>query len=254
MNKIFILLILIGLFGQCSNNLTVNNMNDGEILMVPSDNCFPDVKDKYIYPAVTKNMTPLDKINLSQLPDNILKTISTAGLIRSFLDIPDSLSNRFLLSSSSPSETWYRIYEQFNSVQELLKRENAAKVLINYYENIRFDCCESDVSILAFSIKLASLEFLFSKQEILSQMDHKDKRKLVSLLLLNYRRWQELSVDYYYISGIIPVMAIVMYNDQYLPLVLYYSNEEDFNFVKQGYALDKQVPDILLFAEDFIKN
>jgi hypothetical protein len=136
----------------------------------------------------------------------------------------------------------------------LLKRKNVAEALICFYENISFECLVPGNSVVDFSIQLASLEFLFSKQEILSQMSYKGKQKTVSLLLSKYNQWQEIQIDGWYMSGIIPVMAIVMHDSQYLPIIQYYDNNQNFGNVKAGYAMKDQFLDILSFAKDFIKN
>ena len=78
MNKFLCILVLLG-FCRCTSDFD-------EIIPV-SDSCFPDVKDKYTYPIVPEMIewqtaASTDVIiEFCQLPEEVLKTISTPGLI-----------------------------------------------------------------------------------------------------------------------------------------------------------------------------
>ncbi|GHS88065.1 hypothetical protein FACS1894201_09490 [Bacteroidia bacterium] len=222
-----------------------------------SDGCLPDVADKYIYPIVP-GMTEWRSINMyeyCQLPDSILHSISTTGLIRSFLDTPYSLHFQSVVSSSTAEVVVFdSIYSKHNSVQELLSRNDAANSLIAYYDAICFDCLNSlDVEVRwNFGAQMTALEFLFAKQEILNQCSSQEKKNIVKLLLDKYELYPKEG------SRRITAMGLVMYKSDYLPIIQYYDRDEN-NIVPLlsgawfSAVFDRQSKDIVTFAKQFVK-
>jgi hypothetical protein len=178
------------------------------------------------------------------LPDDVLKNISTFGLIRSILDIP-SLYFYFMLSSnSSPIGTGYSIFSHYNAVVELGNRENSGDALLAYYQSVCYDCLKTmdDSEQLEFSIQLMALEVLFTKSEILKQFDLGKKQKLVSLILEKYQQKQY--------GGTLEVMIWIMYDDGYPPIVKYFESTG----LNKEWAFIFQINDIIAIAESFIQQ
>ena len=116
MKKIIIILVAVLLFCQCSTmkeesstmkeengfcecirketgNEEIGNDENvflkGE-LIITEGSCFPEVADKYLY-IINGHEPWWNEENpwyANQLPDDVLKSISTMGLIRSFIDMP----------------------------------------------------------------------------------------------------------------------------------------------------------------------
>jgi hypothetical protein len=83
MNKLLILSIpLLFLFCRCTNN-SFSAPDTPE-----THNYLPSVADAYVYPQDVTATSEAELRAAYQLPTDILKSISTAGLIRSFLDYP----------------------------------------------------------------------------------------------------------------------------------------------------------------------
>ena len=294
MNKIIVIVTVISLsclFCQCTKHAGSREENifpTGEMIITEGD-CFPDVADKYVYPIKYGTdewymlFPDAEKfIKEWQLPDDVLKSISTLGLICSFIDVPYLIMEGYQYSSdSSPLRTSYRIYSQFNSVQELLIRKDAAKALISYYAATKLDCYElfSDCynsytdcyelicggyeddcfellgdcfNILndcreqrEFSYRLCALEYLFTMPEILGSLSHIDKQEAVKLLLANSREYNPDCIR----DGNLTVMVWIMY-DEMVP----YFDKKSLDYIKYESIIGSLAGDIISFAESFINK
>ena len=129
----------------------------GELIITEGD-CFPGVVDAYSYPIKIwteewYNMLPDEKMNACQLPDDVLKSISSLGLIRSFIDTPHTLIILEISASSiSPIVKYRSMFSRLNGVKELLTRKDAAKSLMTYYAATSLDCYKSGFISLDFDI------------------------------------------------------------------------------------------------------
>jgi hypothetical protein len=239
---------------RCANDASYNEEGT---LNNTSGACFPETVDKYVYP-ITPGMKEWQTagdmeavFKLIQLPDSVLSSISTLGLIDALVQAP-LFSGFYLLSSSSvATDTWHRHYERFNSATELFGRDDAGKVLIKYYQAISFDCIESsadDENFRPLDVyeRIFGLEFLFTKQEILNKIGHQDKQTLVEALLSKY----EQKPDRWMV--IIP-MAYIMLDDNYPPIVKYHQNNTELynQLIANGFTTE-QSGLILSFANSFI--
>ncbi len=249
MNKLMVLLFLF--FCNCSD---VENMAE------LSDTCFPNVDDRYEYPVIpgTEEWSQLsstdEAFQVCQLPDNVLKSISTTGLIDALVHSP-LFTGYYLLSSSPPIETWYRHYSRFNSTQELFNRENLGEALVSYYKAIDLDCIEStdrdeDYSLTGEYERLMGLEFLFTNQEILVKTGHQKKQELVEAFLTKHEQNKE------HWTVIVPI-AWVMLDDNYTPMVEYYENNTGLyeQSILLGYVFSTEQSDLIIsIANSYINK
>ncbi len=156
-----------------------------------------------------------------------------------------------MLSSSTPVDTWHRLYARLNGVQELLNRDDAGEALAAYYKAIDFGCINSKQELLATEFeRLLGIEFLFTKQEILNKISHREKQELVKALLSNYNKKTERA------SVIVPI-AWIMFYDNYQPMMTYYTNNatQYEQSILVGYVFSKeQSKSIIFIANDYIKT
>jgi hypothetical protein len=224
-------------------------------LLAPSGACYPGVEDSYTYPVLPGSkewQTADDAYTLVQLPDGVLKSISTLGLIDALVRSP-LFSGSFLFSSSTPVDTWHRYYERFNSARELFKRDNAGHALIKYYQAVDFDCIESSAGDENFRPgfeleRIFGLEFLFTRQEILNEIEHRHKQEPVETLLSRFEQYPERQ------RTLIPV-AHVMLGDQYPPMVEYYRDHIELykRSIGSGYVFSTEQSDLIVsLANSFI--
>ena len=274
-NKWLILFLFI--FFGCTSG--INEYDANEFLnfgiTIPSEgDCFPQVKDKYIYPIVpgTKEWKRLkshdDAIKVCQLPAKKLKSISTSGLIDALIHAPlftslDGISNYY-------SELiWRSIYGYFNSGIELFNRKDAGEALVAYYKltslvcvvdnndallreydefsakGIKKEFTEQDAKIIDDFKRLQGLECLFTVTEILDKLSHEKKKEAVAVLLANF----SLRPDFTY--SIFPI-AYLMLADKYEPVVEHFTNNVEFQHIINGYLIVYQIDVLISFANDFI--
>ena len=279
MKKIIIILVAVLLFCQCSTMKVENGFCDcikketgnkeigkeenlyptGE-LIITEGSCFPEVADKYQYPVYEfvdwNRMLDEERWEKRQLPDDVLKSISTLGLIRSFIDVQWDFDIMISLSSCACyRHNYYAVYEFLNSVQELLTREDAAKSLIIYHAATKLDCYESRDLFNTddwrsperdLFYRLKALEYLFTKPEILDRLSHQDKVGLVKSFLSKHKQWQSREINNY---SMIPVLATIM-GDDMIPCF----DEISLNDIRinEDYS-EKYLNDVIAFAECFIR-
>lgn len=258
MKKIYITLIGVifsFLFCQCSKKEVEIEPAEGELIIIEGC-CYPEVSDMYSFPIKyeTEEWYKLDideRLGVCQLPDNVLKSISTLGLIRSFIDLPHSFYFTYLTSSTwKRTETAKRLFKLFNCVQELLNRKDNAKSLIAFYAAIKLDCVESLYSNgdndREFEYRLITLQCLFTMPEILNKLSREDKKTVVESLLANYRQWNQWGSTM--IHPLLSIMTWLMYDD-----MLPFFDEDLLIFIKQVVLVpDDTCDEIIAFAEKFI--
>ena len=246
-NLLFLLFLLV--FCRCTDDFA------GFDKIIPvSGACFPDVSDKYTYPIVPgmiewQTAKSMDEVfGFCQLPDEVLNTISTPGLIDALIHAP--LFGLSLISSSVGVKGWHHNYEQFNSAKELFGRKNAGSALIAYYRYVCLNCCRQNRQ------SALGLEYLFTKDEILNTMRRKEKKEAVWVILSKHKQ--------IYGSEVFPLIYL-MYSDQYKPLMDYARDHPEwfknnlegvFNSPYSGYygSREEEVELFVSFAKKYIND
>jgi hypothetical protein len=251
----FVIVLSLCLLCQCNSNIESRYEDEME---KSSGACLPDVKDRYAYPVVPGmkewgELSSYDEaIRVCQLPDKVLKNISTLGLLRSILDIP-LLSETFYVSNDNRTLVRLnRIYELFNSSMDFIRRKDAVEALLAYCNLVSFDCLSrlETHELMNFSVQIAALEGLYTCSEILGQTDSQKKRQVVASVLSLYRQMRNANCDDF---ASIDVMGCVMYADRYSSVVNYVDEKGRHYDPQIGisfYAED--VDHIISFAESYI--
>ena len=247
-------------------------------------NSFPKSKNMYVYPIQKDSeelstMYPWEKLAASQLPEDVLKSISTIGLLCSFINTPNirNLSFQYLGNGAIPTANYF-IYPNYNHIEELFSRTDADKALLACYEAVSFDyfysLCRNfdetndfDIQVkiegerVLFKTMLCTIEVLFTRKEILDQLDSNGRKEAARYLLRNAEHWQKITTEFEVLHDItsFPVLAYVMYEDGYPPVVEYFYIEDTPNSspyweMRVGYSNDLKVrDDIISFAKNYIK-
>ncbi|MDR1407632.1 MAG: hypothetical protein LBJ23_06260 [Tannerella sp.] len=258
MNKLFVFSLLICVCCRCSSDLASgtdrNETPDREA------DIFPCPEDRYAYPTLdTKNVSSSEEAdNAYMLPDDVLKSISTAGLIRSLLDLPTLSGYYHTSSNSSPVGTSYRIYARHNSVGELEARKDRAEVLLQYCGAVCPACVkrtspEEDVKkSMLLPVQLTVLQVLFTREKILDALDGKERREAVALLLQHCEQTGGLPDIFTHNNGAREVMAWIMYDDGYAPVVNLFNGR---NPKSEWFTLTTEEADgIVSFANSYINH
>jgi hypothetical protein len=103
-----------------------------------------------------------------------------------------------------------------------------------------------------FSIRLRALECMFTRGEILRQFSLKGKKNIVKQVLSNYKQLPDRLPEE--TSDALTVLALIMYDARYAPLVAYYKNSDaGIENPSDFYVFTNQESNIIAFAESFIK-
>ncbi len=223
-----------------------------EKIELDKNSCYPSPNERYTYSVKPgteqwKQLKSVDEaFEICQLPDIVLKRISTEGLIDALVNSPMFTEN-YLYSSSNAITTWHRLYSKLNAAEELFKREDSGNVLVEYYKSIDLACINLSDNTIEEKERLFGLEFLFTKSEILKKIDKQNKRELVKALLKNY----DINKDNWFT---VIAIASVLYNDNYTPLMEYY--KKNTNLYKMniiyGYVDNNQSKQLIFFAKQFV--
>jgi len=128
----------------------------------------PDVnKDKWIKMESTAEMNAV-----LQIPEETLKSMSTEGLIATFMKYP-KFGDIFLFNS--PVKGLEKITNDFNGLRELQSRDDAGDALVQFYSKLDLD------KLLATdkypSLRLQFLEYIIAQPSILSKVS--DRKALL---------------------------------------------------------------------------
>jgi hypothetical protein len=181
------------------------------------------------------------------------QSISTFGLIRSILDIPELEALYLASSNSSPIGTTFSILKHYDNATELAKRPDVGKALYDFNKAVDISAIEllDESKQRAVSIQLTVLEVLFVKQKILNQYDLKQKRQIVDLLLFRYRQIKQLNAQGLIVSGTLTVIARILYESQYAPAVQFFGDNLNWDYFTLS---SEKIDDVIRFANDFINN
>ncbi|MBR5714789.1 MAG: hypothetical protein IKX58_08450 [Clostridia bacterium] len=136
-----------------------------------------DKSDAYVFPEYTGSK-PLyweDDVAFYQIPDDVLKTMSTDGLIETCLSYP-LFAEKMIASNESMYSGFLDTCEQFNGLAELLKREDSPQKLVEIYTqgNLGNIIPSDSHSIL----RTRYLEYTIAQDEILFRLSESERASL----------------------------------------------------------------------------
>lgn len=146
----------------------------------------PKPSDTYIYPirpgtSQWKNLTSGDeRLQACQIPDSVLATISTDGLIQSWLDFP--LANEILSVNSLQKGIEYFMVD-FSGLKELCKRKDTGDKLFERYKKMDPLCINnftSDTAKGTYTFSFTYIEMLLGQDTILNKFAASQKKLLVA--------------------------------------------------------------------------
>jgi len=133
-----------------------------------------------------------EKVEKSQPPKEILERWDTETLFKYCIDYP---FNHVTFMFNNPNDGFKRMYDQSTVWQEFIRRKDALRVFIQYFENRPFqrlfemDSRERTIELHSLFI----LEKLVSETDFTTHLDSSDKRKLTNTILHNYQGKKEYS-------------------------------------------------------------
>jgi hypothetical protein len=186
-----------------------------------------------------------DKRDACTLPESLLSTISTKGLIETYLNYP-LLGD--LMVFSTPQEGIQKLQENFNGARELLKRKDVATSLLEKYTSMNPAGAATQGSLEKrgeYSFKIMAIEILLAQESVLAALDARSKKILLSLAqkkLDAKKKDQEVYAGLSY-STTGWIMARILKQSNYTPALNSLRDEKYKFFTDQGVVADYAVLD-----------
>ena len=226
---------------------------------LPIDPCSKLVNGVYQYPQklTDTTMTPEEKVEFWNVPENVLPCLKTDGLLETCLNYP-FMSLYMLSAGCCGLQSGYELVKSnCRGFSELEKRPDALDVLIARYKSIDTVNYNTELNPLAYggyNFYTYNLEAILAQQVFLKNALITQKIELLTELIVkqNYRENKEV---FYFIEGPAYVMARIMYYDNYEPLIQEYNQNSVINgFVIYGYSFldnDSKLT-IISLANDYL--
>ncbi|MRX46912.1 hypothetical protein [Pedobacter puniceum] len=124
-----------------------------------------------------------EKINACQIPETLLLKLTTLDLLIICLDYP--LLNNYT-ASNNPIEGLKNIVSSFNGLKEFLKREDAGKVLLEYYKNENLNKIQSYSDKGKYTFDFCALELLLCQDEIIQKLTPLQRKEALNNVIIKY--------------------------------------------------------------------
>jgi len=190
MLKITMVFMLIGSVLGCCLNVVVQAQTPADWEQKERD-WKQKAADAYVFPIRPgmpewASLTISARLEACQIPQEILKTISTTGLVETCLNYPFLPDMMF---SDTPQKGFEGIISRFNGLQELLQRRDAGLVLLERYKTLDYEYeytkWQHGQSSL-FVFPLLYLEKLLAYDPIIANMSQQTKILLLQESLRMY--------------------------------------------------------------------
>ena len=136
------------------------------------------------------------RLVLLDIPESILRKISTQELVKSCLSYPGFS----LIYTRNDLQSGYNyIRSMFNGFRELETRPDAGNALLKIYADYKpdgFNLSSSDLEIGEFMSKFAFVEIMIAQPEILIKLNQGDSHELLSLCSQKYKVKKQLQIFY----------------------------------------------------------
>lgn len=234
----------------------------------PSIECnYSKPEDTYLYPirpgtSEWRNLPAEDHLKACQIPDSIVRNISTEGLIQSWIDFPLNIE---IIDASTLQKGIEFFMRNFSGLKVLIGRKNAGEKLTERYKAMNPACVikfKDDVSKGGYTLIFTYIEMLLGQDTILGHLTIYQKKQLISIALNKYKIKKEYIQQYGFFGeeNSLFVCARIMKFSNYQPFVKEISN---FPAIQQllntgTFPLtinnnSKEVKVILFHSNDFIK-
>jgi hypothetical protein len=127
--------------------------------------------------------TETGRLNVLQIPDNILKVIETEELVVTCLNYPSAFH---YTAYDNEQVGLQKVISNFNGLQELFIRKDAGRYLIEHYKNAYaqgFRSKDNRISERYWPWRFLYLELLLSRRELIQNLEAGDKLKLLQTTL-----------------------------------------------------------------------
>ncbi len=184
-----------------------------------------------------------ERISALQIPSDVLLKMSTPALVETCLNFP---AFGYISAFNSIQTGFVILATKFNGLKELSKRQDAAKYLINIYQETGekgFDNPNLNLDDKYWTIKFTWIELLIAQNKMLQSLDNEDKKRLLSLCQekLNLKQFsKDYSIEGLKSTAFLMSRVLHSVNDDQFELE-YSKNDVLKTFVETSELQDEQI-------------
>ena len=148
------------------------------------------------------------KLNAYNIPDEILKKMSTANLVQTCLKYPEF---RLIMTRNNLQEGYNYLRTIFNGFIELEKRSDAGKQILKEYRKIHpGDIKNFDTPLKRgeFAFNLTHIEILLAQKQIFLNLEMNSKKELVKMGISNFEIIKQMPEHYATLGLITPALML----------------------------------------------
>jgi hypothetical protein len=157
------------------------------LMLIPNLVCLSQSNASWDFPVKPGTVewsnlkTYQDRLDAYNIPESILRNMSTAELVKTCLAYPEF---RLILTRNNLQEGFAYLSTIFNGFNELGKRKDAGIQLINEYKSlnpINVQNYTDKIDQGRFTFKFTYVELILAQKPILNNMESTEKKKLLEL-------------------------------------------------------------------------
>lgn len=221
------------------------------IMILVSINVFTetnDIADAYEYPITPgtkewkKLKSHIEMIEVSQIPENLLETMTTEGLLETVLNCPIIGD----IIAFVPYQNGYNsVFRNFNGLQELSNREGLSQIILDkYYELNNTRIPENESRGIKFILKIVGIEMIISQDYIIDNLNVEQKIFLLRETIKRYESTNDgLGYSTSFKKSSFNIIDKVLLSLNYKPYIELLSLDENQNLKLQvsqfGYSIQK---------------
>jgi len=199
-----------------------------------------------------------DRLKALNIPESILKKMSTANLVTACLNYPEL---RLIMTRNSLQLGYDYILSIFNGFTELESRKDGGKqLLVRYMEldpqNIKF--CKTPLERGEYSFKIVYLELILSQTQILRKLEQDEKVKILKYATDYYKSKDLLKNNYSQFGQSTTALLLGRFLDVEQDIELVQQKKQDNQlreFLDHTFPLDKTGMDAIFEkAKKYLKN
>lgn len=152
--------------------------------------------------------TYAERLNVYNLPDSVLKTISTEDLVQTCINYPEI---GLIMTRNSMQDGYDYLKKIFNGFVELEKRKDAGKELLSVYQNTdpsEVRKMSTPLERGAYSHKIMYLEMMMAQQGVIVNMTDSDRQALLVRSTAVYDTIVSLPKNYGYRAHTCPALIM----------------------------------------------
>jgi hypothetical protein len=199
-----------------------------------------------------------EMLKACQIPEDILKNMSTKGLVETVLNYPLFPD---MMAYNSIQQGFTIVAAQFNGLSELLNRKDAGIELLAKYRNMNPAAIEADWSLVrkgSYAVSIGNIEILLAQDSILSNFTKTQLLELIQVTHEQYLVKQQLAEIYGQTGQECSVwlMGKALQRVNYLPFEKQIHQDATIqNFLGSGsYATDIVSNEIVSNVEQFLSE